>query len=336
MSAKIVWQTKAPIVAENFLQKRITSVTKGGNTYNHYALMALSEQFDVSIDKNTVKNSNQSFLNYFIRNQFAAPNADVTIKEIYPAAISKINKRSKNIAIIHHIDEQFSGQTFAHKMFFKMLAKKLPEMNLVVVVSEYWREQMQKMGCKNVQIIYNSFNLSEYNSTENEIALFRKKYGLSERPIVYIGNAHRQKGVFDVYNSLKDLNVELIMTGAKNKATELPVRFLSLEKKEFITLLHVSSVVVLMSKLCEGWNRVAHEALLCQTPVIGSGIGGMNELLTKSGQIISTNENLREHVSEIILTGKKNGQTGYAFVKQFDMNYFNNAWQTTIKNLLVN
>ena len=121
----------------------------------------------------------------------------------------------------------------------------------------------------------------------------------------------------------------------QNKATELLLVFF-FGKKEFITLLHASSVVVLMSKLCEGWNRVAHEALLCQTPVIGSGIGGMNELLTKSGQIISTNENLREHVSEIILTGKKNGQTGYAFVKQFDMNYFNNAWQTTIKNLLVN
>ncbi|MBS1765449.1 MAG: glycosyltransferase [Bacteroidetes bacterium] len=336
MSAKIVWQTKAPVVIENFLQKRITSVTKGGNTYNHYALMALSQCYDVSFDKSTVKYKNQSFLNYFFKNQFNIAKADVTIKEIYPAAVAKLNQRSKNVALIHHIDENFSGQTFAHKMFFKLLSKKLPEMDLVIVVSEYWREQMQKLGCKNIQIIYNSFNPEDYEISETKISSFRQKFKLTEKPIIYIGNAHRQKGVYDTYEALKTLDVQLIMTGANNKAEDIPVRFLSLNKEDYVMLLHASSVVVLMSKLNEGWNRVAHEALLCKTPVIGSGIGGMHELLTKSGQIITTKDDLKDNVISTLQSGKIRSEKGYEFVKQFDMNYFNTSWQTTIKNLLEN
>lgn len=335
MSAKIVWQTKSPVVVESFLQKRISSITKGGNTYNFYALMALAQCYDVAIDKNPVKHKNQSFLNYLFKNQFGLTEADVIIKEIYPVAVSKINSKSKNVAVIHHIDENYSGQTFAHKLFFKMLQRKLPKMDLIIVVSEFWKRKLQAMGCDNIHIIYNSFDLNDYVVRESEVATFRKKYSLSEKPIVYIGNAHAQKGAYEAYNALKNLDVELIMTGNKNNAPDIPVRFLALEKKDYITLLHVSNAVVLMSKLCEGWNRVAHEALLCHTPVIGSGSGGMSELLTKANQVITTPENLEQHVIHI-LNNPHNADSGFEYVKQFDMNYFNNAWQTSIKNLLFN
>ena len=44
-------------------------------------------------------------------------------------------------------------------------------------------------------------------------------------------------------------------------------------------LLQAASVAVTMSKFNEGWCRTAHEAMLCKTPVVGSGMGGMGELL---------------------------------------------------------
>ena len=89
-----------------------------------------------------------------------------------------------------------------------------------------------------------------------------------------------------------------------------------------------------MSKLMEGWNRVAHEALLCNTPVVGSGMGGMGELLTKSKQIITTNDAIKENVVAVLKNRNKYSNVGYDFVKQFDMNYFNSAWQQTIENLI--
>ena len=59
----------------------------------------------------------------------------------------------------------------------------------------------------------------------------------------------------------------------------IPVVNLSLNYKEYLCLLKASSVVVTMSKFKEGWCLTAHEAMLCKTPVIGSGKGGMRELL---------------------------------------------------------
>ena len=64
-------------------------------------------------------------------------------------------------------------------------------------------------------------------------------------------------------------------------------------------LLSCCDIVISFSEFPEGWNRVAHEALLTKTPVIGSGQGGMNELLNKSGQIIC-----RDIAIRIILIGQ--------------------------------
>lgn len=52
--------------------------------------------------------------------------------------------------------------------------------------------------------------------------------------------------------------------------------------------------------------KKGHEALLCQTAVIGSGRGGMGELLQESGQIIcDTPDRLSEHVETILFDTKK-------------------------------
>ena len=334
MSAKVVWQTKSPIVLESFKQKKITSIIKGGNVYNFQAAMALAQKYDVTIDESAIKQDHHNVLKYYLRHRLNTPQADVTVKENYPVVVGAINKNSKNVALIHHIDKINSGQSYGHKVFFVELFRKLRKMDLVITVSEYWKNFLEEHGCKNVKVIYNSFIPEDYQIEQNDIAEFRNKYSIPDKPIVYIGNAHKQKGVYEAYNALKDLDVELIMTDAQNLASDLPVRFLSLSRKEFVTLLHASEVVVLMSKLMEGWNRVAHEALLCNTPVVGSGTGGMGELLTKSKQIITTNEAIKENVETVLKNRSKYINVGYDFVKQFDMNYFNSTWQQTVASLI--
>ena len=77
----------------------------------------------------------------------------------------------------------------------------------------------------------------------------------------------------------------------------------------------------------EGWSRVAHEAMLCKTPVIGSGTGGMRELLEGGNQIICNNlKNIPEAVKEVIKHKKKYGSDGYDFVNRFDTCYFYKEW----------
>ena len=71
---------------------------------------------------------------------------------------------------------------------------------------------------------------------------------------------------------------------------------------DYLKLLKASWVVLTMSKFKEGWCRTAHEAMLLKTPVIGSGTGGMRELLENGKQIVCPEfDNLREKVKYLFV-----------------------------------
>jgi glycosyltransferase involved in cell wall biosynthesis len=110
---------------------------------------------------------------------------------------------------------------------------------------------------------------------------------------------------------------------------------LNLSYGEYLLLLKSSSVVITMSTFKEGWNRTAHEAMLCKTPVVGSGLGGMQELLDGGGQIICEDfSQLREKVL-YVLDHPEIGEKGYEFAKQFTIERFNEAWLNLIKNISI-
>ena len=88
-----------------------------------------------------------------------------------------------------------------------------------------------------------------------------------------------------------------------------------------------------MSKFKEGWNRTAHEAMLCKTPVIGSGLGGMRELLEGGGQIICEDfGDLKERVC-YVLEHPELGEAGYGFAKQFTVKRFEEEWLNLIERV---
>ena len=93
-----------------------------------------------------------------------------------------------------------------------------------------------------------------------------------------------------------------------------------------------------MSKFKEGWCRTAHEAMLLKTPVIGSGLGGMRELLKGGGQIICKDfKNLKGKVEYLLShpdTRKKTGEDGYSFAKKFTLEKFEKEWLNLIQEIL--
>lgn len=89
------------------------------------------------------------------------------------------------------------------------------------------------------------------------------------------------------------------------------------------------------SSFKEGWCRTAHEAMLCKTPVVGSGMGGMRELLEGRKQIIcSVLSNLKEYV-EYAMSDSTIGKSGYSFASQeyFSLEFFKNKWVDLINAL---
>ncbi len=239
-----------------------------------------------------------------------------------------MKKNQKNIVVFHHHHPIESNKliNFYQKFIYWNFMKKFSTLDKVVVVSRYWQEHFEKLGYYNTKLIYNPFEINLYQKkSNNTLQSFLKKYHLdSNKPIVYIGNPQREKGTDIAYEALKDLDIQMISTGIKH--IDLPIIHLELSFDEYIMLLQVSTLSVLMSRINEGWNRVALESVLCGTPVVGSGKGGMGELLMGAKQHICDDpEKLREVVDKV-LKNPVIDSVSIKYAYSFSLERFNKAW----------
>jgi glycosyltransferase involved in cell wall biosynthesis len=263
---------------------------------------------------------------------------DFIIKD-FEASLFLNKKPVKNIALIHHIDYSYAPLflKFIYPFFKKIIFSNLKKFNAFIVVSRYWESYFKERGYKNVYRIYNGFDLSNFDISDQELLEFKKKFNLLEKPIIYLGNCQKAKGVVESYRALKDLDVYLVTSG--EQMVKIPARNFEVEYKDYLKLLKASSVVLAMSKFKEGWCRTAHEAMLLKTPVIGSDMGGLRELLEGGKQIICEDFNsLREKVEYLLNHSevrKKMGEDGYNFAKYFTLERFEKEWLNLIKKLSV-
>lgn len=239
--------------------------------------------------------------------------------------------RAKNLVVVHHVDTStshgFSG--LFQKICDRALFLYKNKFHTVVTVASYWKNILEKKGFTNVHIIYNSFDPNLYAFGQNDIIDFKNRYRLNDKPIIYLGNCQKQKGVVESYNALKKLNVHFVTSGIKDVA--IPANHLNLSFRDYRLLLASSDIVITMSHLIEGWNRTAHEAMLCGTPVIGSATGGMLELFELGGGITCCNySKLEETVKSVML---KKERIVKQELKALDLEYFKKNWNKIITQL---
>ena len=264
-----------------------------------------------------------SFLYSLIKfNFFSKKNHLLTLQ-----TIPFINLLKKNVLIIHHIDIKYSSLImrlyYNYCLLFIFIFRS--RIKKIVVVSKYWKEYLEKKGFNNVEVIYNSIEIKNFDFSDNEINSFKVKYKIDlKKPIIYIGNLKLLKGFDKVYDLLK--NEPYVLVGSGNDSCNLQgVICLNLPYKEYLLLLKSSDVVILMSEFLEGWNRTAHEAILLGKKVIGSGSGGMKELLEKENRLICKDyNNLISLVKKEIEDNDKNLTS--KLIHQYDKIYFKHNW----------
>ena len=262
----------------------------------------------------------------------------LTIRD-FDSSLFLNQKPTKNIILFFHIDTSFLS--FPFKIVYSFLQKLIffnfKKADALVTISKYWQNYFQKKGYKNIFLIYNAFNLGNYNFTSKEVEDFKKQHNLIGKPIIYIGDCQKAKGVKESYDTLKDLDVFLVTSGGDPRF-KVPAKYLQLEHKDFLKLLKASSIVITMSLFKEGWCRTAHEAMLLKTPVIGSGLGGMRELLEEGKQIICEDfDSLKAKVKYLLNhpeIREKMGEDGYNFAKNFTLERFKNDWLDLINKLI--
>ena len=265
---------------------------------------------------------------------------DLWITQTYEAVIGLTvsSVKGKRLTIVHHIDNSAMPSVLRPFLWFseKIFYRNLRKFDAIVTVSRHWEEHFRDRGYTNIYRIHNTVPLERFNIPEEDVEHFKKKFQLEGKPIVYIGNCQKAKGVVDSYEALKELDVHLVTSGERRVC--IPAKNLDVTYDEYLRLLKASTIVITMSKFKEGWCVTAHESMLLGTPVIGSGVGGMRELLEGGDQIVCEDfARLRENVEYLLDNQeerKRLGERGYLFVKQFTPDKFEKEWKDLIKKLI--
>lgn len=301
----------------------------GGNAYKNYLLSLNSDNFDIESMGILFNNNGNKILQGFktLSNLLRLKGQkDIWVRDyLSTLTLPFDHAQGKNIAIIHHIDSDHLSYPWISKSMDKLYYSNLKNVDVLVVVSKYWKKHFESY-VDNIKIIYNCFNMNDFQFTKEEITKFKQRYNLLDKPIVYLGNCQKSKGVVESYNELKNMDVYLVTSGQKR--ADIPAINLDLNYRDYLRLLKASSVVVTMSLFKEGWCRTAHEAMLCKTPVVGSGKGGMKELLSEGKQTVCTDfRKLKDNV-EYLLEHPEVGVNGYNYASQekFSVQYFHNEW----------
>lgn len=323
---------------------KIASRRYGGVIYGEQVREALSQDFDietVNIDSGYFRRGYARAPELFCNLLRVKGEKDLWIRDLYPLITLGWDKTSgKNMAIVYHIDFSTSSPAAKLPNFFleRLIYHKLKNVDFIVTISEYWKNYFLEKGYKNVYKICPAFDPSDFDISPEEVSDFRKKYQLADKPIIYIGNCQKAKGVVETYRALKDLDVFLVTSG--ERMVKIPTLNFNLDRRDYLKMLKASSAAITMSKFQEGWCMTAHEAMLLKTPVIGSGKGGMKEFLEGGRQIICQNPDfLREKVKDLLENPKvreEMGEIGFNFAKEFTREKFQKEWVGLIKQLLSN
>jgi hypothetical protein len=328
----IDWLTKSPSMLRGYNSSSTEEILRGGRLYELMAIESLKKKYHVSLNEKFIKNV--GLFNYLIQDQVSKIEGDICVVDPYLLGLAKYSSQKINISIIHHINQDFFNRNIVMKFFYKNLIYNLKKMHTVVVVSEFWESFLRDRGINNIKLIYNAFDIGKYKFSEGKKLNFKKKYHLSfSKPILYLGTNYPGKGKRKVLENIDLDKYELIVTG-KTEYPDRKVKTYFFNKNEFPLFLSCCDVVLCMSTMIEGWNRIAHESILAETPVIGRNNGGMGELLAKTGQVVLDNyDDLNDKVDFCLKNSTSLIESSKLFINQLDSNYFKSSWDNLIDGL---
>lgn len=237
----------------------------------------------------------------------------------------------KQLVIAYHYDTAFCHPLVKahHYLTLKSLIANKDKVHRLIVISQFWKDYFFHLGFKNIETIYCGFDHKEFQIDDAKLNKFKDQHGFQGKKVIYIGNSQRKKGADIVYEQLKDQGYLLVTSG--NKDVDLPCLNLQLSHEDYLCLLKTSSAVITYSQFKEGWNRVAHEAMLMGVPVIGSGLGGMGELLQGGKQKIVQNPRDLAHALKEVLNNPEIGELGREYASTFTMEKFSRDCNELLK-----
>lgn len=192
--------------------------------------------------------------------------------------------------ILHHYDHEsmpwYARFIETFDLFILKFVRRFIKVNYIVV-SDYWRQWVLRHMAVAPYLLPNVVVEPAVDSRLDRGYLART-YSLDDKKKwVFLGSGAAKKGGKSLVRSLNESNrtdifttFEFVCTGSSPARERVDnLREICLPQVEYGAFLRQCDLVVANSLFREGWCRVLHEAALLGVPGVGSGRGGMGELL---------------------------------------------------------
>ena len=178
----------------------------------------------------------------------------------------------------------------------------LENADAVIAVSKSTKEDVIKhfpnVDKDKIAIIYNGIDINEYKPTKDDATLI--KYGINpNKPyVLFVGRMTRQKGFYYLLKAAKHLNkdVQLVLCAGGADTPEMQQELEAMVadlKKERDGVIWIPEMVSRQTAICfyssatvfccpsiyEPFGIINLEAMACGTPVVGSAVGGIKEVV---------------------------------------------------------
>lgn len=251
------------------------------------------------------------------------PETDLWVEAVGSLALRAPGHRSPNVLVLHHLpdpDHYRSVANVLHLLKREVVLRRMREADRVVVVSDFWAEYLADRGVTdNVVTVYNGLPVEDFDLDDEAVAARRESLcDDPDKPLIHVGPCAPGKGGHRAYEALSDADANFVTTG--RNTVDAPVTHVNPPYEEYLEVLAACDVLVAMSEVPEGWGLQVQEAMLCGTPVVGSGRGGMRTLLDGGEQVVCRDfADLPAAVEEALADGDRLGRQGRAFAEQFTL-----------------
>lgn len=226
---------------------------------------------------------------YLLAWSFFKSNGDINITTARTAlpAIWRNRFNKKQVWIVLHNYDDKDGKSALMKLYFKILFKVLAKNKnsriKLIVVAPYWENYFKTE--KKIPFVYwfpNLFETAIYKEAGNQKKnkwIHLGQYSVKNDPAIFDLAGRLNKAGYHCYFSTLDERQHFI-----DRAAYDIVKFDTFN--DYLDRMARCECTLALSRVKEGWNRVAHESLLLGTPVLGFKSGGLGDLLKESNSII--------------------------------------------------
>lgn len=289
-----------------------------------------------------------NYINYAMVKKFKTNYYDKVLVEnnmdIYSLLLPKLTKEKLYFHLHNNIDCNDPAKTV------EKTKKVISTANKILVVSDFLKNKLEKLGATNIVVIPNAIVLKQFKQiSEKGRQEIRKRYGINKKDTVFtfVGRICDDKGIDKLILAMQafkgNSNIKCLIVGNNffgTKTEDNYIQYLQniskglenqliftgyIDNKKLYEIYNISNIVVIPSQWEEVFGVVALEAMAMGLPVIASKSGALPEVLSKSCAFFVQRGNnfvpqlgnvMRKFINEPELQAKM-GNEGFKRIKNF-------------------